>query len=176
MARESKSELTDRLRREGRWEAFTKRRDEIKASGTPAKQAWFEAATEFPAPAAQATAEKAPKADLRMLQGKPALPIAVAAVWVAEHLDADWITPPDAPSLGAWSIREWARSSPAARTEFYRTFIAKIVMPPQEAARQAEEERRRKNSMAHARVQADIERLLAHSEKRSGDSVEGSGC
>ena len=47
--RESKAELTDRLRREGRWEAFKKRREELKAGGTSANQAWFEAAAEFPA-------------------------------------------------------------------------------------------------------------------------------
>src|SRR3989304_6065914 len=46
--RESKAELTDRLRGEGRFEAFKKRREELKAKGTPAKQAWYEAAAEFP--------------------------------------------------------------------------------------------------------------------------------
>lgn len=49
MHRESKGELTDRPRREGRWEAFVERREELKAEGTPAKQGWFQAAVEFPA-------------------------------------------------------------------------------------------------------------------------------
>ena len=59
---------------------------------------------------------------------------------MAENLDADWITPADAPSPGAWSMREWAQSSPSARSDFYKTFVAKIVMPPQEVARREEEE------------------------------------
>jgi hypothetical protein len=33
MHRESKAELTDRLRREGRWEAFKERREQLKAAG-----------------------------------------------------------------------------------------------------------------------------------------------
>lgn len=48
MYRESKAELTDRLRREGRWEDFKKRREAIKASGVRAREAWVRAAGEFP--------------------------------------------------------------------------------------------------------------------------------
>jgi len=158
--RESKAELTDRLRREGRWEDFKKRREELKAGAVPAKEAWYRAAAEFPAPAAPASAEKAPKADLQPLKGKPDVPVAVAAVWIAEHLDADWVTPADAPSLGAWSMLEWARSSMAMRTEFYRTFLAKIVMPPQEAARHAEAERRRRSRESSRKTEAMFEGLL----------------
>jgi len=140
--RESKAELTDRLRRDGRFEAFKKRREELKANGTPAKQAWYQAATEFPPPAPVAPVERgnAPKADLRPLQCKPAIPVVQAAAWASEHLDDDWITPADAPSAGAWSMREWARSNMSARSEFYKTFVAKLVMPPQEAARREKEE------------------------------------
>jgi hypothetical protein len=47
---------------------------------------------------------------------------------------------------------EWARSSMTARSEFYKTFVAKLVMPPQEAARQAQEE-----AEAHDR---DLEKRL----------------
>jgi hypothetical protein len=35
--RESKAELTDRLRREGRWDEFKKRREELKAQQTVAR-------------------------------------------------------------------------------------------------------------------------------------------
>ena len=48
MQRESKCELTDRLRREGRFDEFKKRREELKAAGNEAKDAWFIAAAEFP--------------------------------------------------------------------------------------------------------------------------------
>ena len=136
--RESKADLPDRLRREGLGEAFKKRREELKAMGTPAKQSWYEAAVEFP-PSDARPAAKAPVADLRALKGKPTVPVVQAAAWAFEHLDADWVTPADAPSAGAWSMREWARSSMATRSEFYKKFVAKLVMPSQEAARQAEE-------------------------------------
>ena len=74
---------------------------------------------------------------------------------MAENLDADWITPADAPSPGAWSMREWARSSPSARSDFYKTFVAKIVMPPQEEARRVAEERK-------ARDRETYQRLFGH--------------
>ena len=139
MARESKAELTDRLRREGRFEAFKKHREELKAQGVPAKEAWWQAATEFPAATEPPAASKVPAVDLSALKGKRPVPVAKAAAWVAEHLDADWITPADAPSPGAWSMRVWARSSPSARSDFYKTFVAKIVMPPQEVAQREQE-------------------------------------
>ena len=46
--RESKGELTDRLRREGRWESFVRRREQLKAEGVAASDAWDLAAAEFP--------------------------------------------------------------------------------------------------------------------------------
>ena len=137
--RESKAELTDRLRREGRWEAFKKRREELRVGGTPAKQAWFEAATEFPAVVDRSATPAAPVVDLQVLKGKPPISVVRAALWAFENLDADWITPAEAPTAGAWSLRQWARSGIAARGEFYRTFVAKLVLPSQEKARKAEE-------------------------------------
>jgi hypothetical protein len=137
--RESKAELTDRLRREGRFEAFKKRREELKAGGTAASDAWDVAAAEFPSLDAKPDPGTVPKADPQALKGKPPVSIVQAAAWAFEQLDCDWITPADAPSPGAWSLREWARSSMSARSEFYRTFVAKLVMPPQEEARQAQE-------------------------------------
>ena len=46
--RESKAELTDRLRREGKFDAFKKRREDLKAGGMAAGDAWDVAAEEFP--------------------------------------------------------------------------------------------------------------------------------
>lgn len=124
--RESKAELTDRLRSEGRWDAFKKRREELKAGGMPAKDAWVEAVAEFPAPS-QVSAEAAPPVDLSPLKGKPPVSPLESAEWTMEHLDANWITPADAPSGGAWSMLHWARSSLAARGEFYRYFGSKLL-------------------------------------------------
>ena len=134
--RESKAELTDRLRREGRFEAFKKRREELKANGTPAKQAWFEAAAELPPLAGsippQAQSHTLTKTDFRAVKRKPRVKIGQAIRWAFDHLEGDWVRPRDAPSIGAWSLREWARSSAAARTEFYRMFAAKLLAIPGE--------------------------------------------
>ena len=135
--RESKAELTDRLRREGRWNDFVRRREQLKAEGMDASEAWGVAAEEFPPPDAQRPNGKAPAADLRALKGKPPVPVVEAATWAFEYLDADWIKPADAPSAGAWSLRDWARTR---RTEFYKLFAARIVMPPQEKAQEEDEE------------------------------------
>ncbi len=135
--RESKAELTDRLRREGHWAAFKRRREELKAGGMAASDAWGVAAAEFPPPDTHRANGAAPAVNLRALKGKPAVPVVQAATWAFEYLDADWIKPVDAPSAGAWSMREWARTR---RTEFYKLFAAKLVMPPQENACQNEED------------------------------------
>ena len=97
--RESKSELTDRLRREGRWDDFKKLREELKAGGMSASDAWNRAAQEFPPPPAE---NPVPRSDIRALKGKKPISIMQAAKWVFENLDADWVTPADAPSAGAW--------------------------------------------------------------------------
>lgn len=124
--RESKSELMDRLRREGQWEAFKKRREELKAGGMEAKPAWVEAAAEFPSPS-QVSIEVAPLVDLSPLRGKPAVPIVDVIKWVMANLDVVGVMPAEAPSAGAWSMLYWARSSLSARGEFYRSFVVKLL-------------------------------------------------
>jgi hypothetical protein len=168
MHRESKNELMDRLRREGRWEAFVKRREELKAEGVPAKEAWWQAATEFPPPNGNGSSGSngsAPKPDLSALKGKPAVTIAEAVAWASENLDCDSITPADAPSAGAWSMLQWARSSMAARGEFYRNFVVKFLAAPQEAKRAAEAEREERKRASHARRDSMINDLLKDRQK-----------
>jgi len=137
--RESKAELTDRLRREGKFDAFKKRREDLKAGGMAAGDAWDVAAEEFPSLDAKPDPGTLPKADRRALKGKLPVSIAQAAARAFEQLDCDWIKPADAPSPGAWGMLEWARSSMTARSEFYRTFVAKLMMPPQEETRKKKE-------------------------------------
>jgi len=64
MSRESKAELTDRLRREGRFDEFKKRREKLKAEGIPANEAWYQAAAEFPPPNGHASSGATSKHDL----------------------------------------------------------------------------------------------------------------
>jgi len=134
MHRESKAELTDRLRREGRFEEFKKRREQLKSEGVPAKEAWWQAAAEFPPPSdpARLPTQSRPftKADLRTIKRKTPAKIGQIIRWAFDHLEGDWLEPRDAPSVGAWSLREWARSSPTARAEFYRLFAVKMLTLP----------------------------------------------
>jgi hypothetical protein len=136
MARESKAELTDRLRSEGRWEEFKKRREQLRADGILAKDAWRQAAMEFPPQDDPANknirTRPITKTDFRAFRKKPEIRIGQALRWAFDHLEADWLRPRDAPSIGAWSIREWARSNPTARMEFYRLFAAKLSSIPSE--------------------------------------------
>ena len=132
--RESKGELTDRLRREGRFDAFKKRREDLKAGGTPAGDAWRQAAAEYLPecgnPTPQAPSRSLTKTEVRALKRKPCIDVGQAIRWAFDHLEGDWLQPRDAPSVGAWSLREWARSSPLARSDFYRLFAAKMLAIP----------------------------------------------
>lgn len=42
-------------------------------------------------------------------------------------LDAEDISWRDAPSVGAWSLREWVRENPGNRTLFYKTFLGRLL-------------------------------------------------
>ena len=131
--RESKAELTDRLRREGRFETFKKRREELKAEGIAASDAWDVAAAEFPPPPEQALHEQTSaftKNEFRTIKKKPRIRIGQAIRWVFDNLEGDWVRPKDAPSAGAWSLRQWARSSTATRAEFYRIFAVRLLAVP----------------------------------------------
>ena len=165
--RESKAELTDRLRREGCWEAFKKRREELKAGGMAASDAWDVASAEFPSLDTKPVGGAVPTVDLQALKGKPPASIVQAAAWAFEQLDCDWITPADAPSAGAWSLLEWARSSMAARTEFYRMFAARIVLPPQEEARQAAEQERQRRWNADRKLRETFDSFMRSPREKS---------
>lgn len=48
-------------------------------------------------------------------------------LWVHHNLDAGDIDWRDAPSIGAWSLREWVRASPENRSLFYRSFLGRLL-------------------------------------------------
>ena len=128
--RESKAELTDRLRREGRWDEFKKRREELKAGGVPADQAWEQAATEFPPPVAAGSpspSHSLTREEVRALMDLPPVHSREAITWAFDMIDVDCVEPSDAPSLRAWTMRSWARSSSACRMEFMRQVFPLIL-------------------------------------------------
>lgn len=130
--RESKGDLTSRLRREGRWNEFVARREALKAEGLPAAEAWNAAAAEFPPPTPQsdenaASGEDVSGYDLSALDGKPQISMIKVVQWAFEHLDSPGVTPADAPSAGAWTMLTWARQNGDTRSEFMKTFMAKLM-------------------------------------------------
>jgi hypothetical protein len=128
--RGSKAELTDRLRREGRWDAFKQRREQLKAEGAAAGEAWTEAAAKFP-PASASNAVEPKQAltreELEALRRKPRVSFAESVEGVCDYMDAQWVQPSEGPDLRTWNLRAWARSSPAARAEFHRAYASKIL-------------------------------------------------
>jgi hypothetical protein len=132
MYRESKAELTDRLRREGRFDAFKARREAMKGQGMAPKDAWRAAAEEFP-PQGLARVEAFPGAEdlpagvLEVLKAKGDCNIAKAIRWVFDAIGDPSIKPTDAPSTGAWSLLAWARSSAATRGQFYAMYLPKLL-------------------------------------------------
>jgi len=126
MAKETNGKLREKLQ-ESRWAALKMEREQRRSGVEPVSCSNGESDS------------AAPKVDLSVLRGKPPVRIVDAAAWVFEMLDCDWVAPADAPSAGAWSLLTWARSSMAARSEFYKMFANKVVSPPQEAEKKAEE-------------------------------------
>jgi hypothetical protein len=158
---ESRIGLTERLRREGRWEEAAKFKDvairDLRAKGIrkaeASEHAWEAMANAFP-PLAN-TGDGPPEA----MAGEPLPPqqpggtapdIDVEALldrldndrqppdlirdtlWAYENLENRWTKPEDAPSLGAWSLLLWARQY---RNRFFEQVLPRAMMnKPEEEA------------------------------------------
>jgi hypothetical protein len=124
---ESRIETTDWLRREGRWDAASKFRDEKRREFKAAGLKWAEAndaawdailAVFPPTSTGTPTGNPAAVADdvaIAALASRHPSPMSygVEVAWVYSHL-GDVIVPTDKfPSLGAYSLWVWARSNPA---------------------------------------------------------------
>jgi hypothetical protein len=190
---ESKIELTERLRREGRWEEASRFKDEavkdLRSKGIRRaeanEQAWEAMAEKFPPlPTAQQTPEPAATApdpgpsgsqtaagnhqglNARGAPAAPALPgedvdidtfldragdrpspdLVRDTLWAYENLSNRRATPGDAPSLGAWSLLQWARQ--------YKNRFFEQVLPRAMAAHDSNDEQNERTSIA------EIERIL----------------
>lgn len=56
-----------------------------------------------------------------------AVSMAIEVRWVFENLSNENANMDDCPSAGAWGLFEWAKSHPSCKTEFYKTFAAKLI-------------------------------------------------
>jgi hypothetical protein len=144
--KESRIEVTDRLRREGRWgEASVFRDDErrrLRTEGTPKTEAidaaWQAMIDRFPPIPAEPVQLPLDETDLsvdyavlaeRLGDSRPDL--TRDSLWVYEHLENKQIQVSDAPSLGAWSLLKWARES---RNRFFEQLIPKAIAAKQKQA------------------------------------------
>lgn len=116
--RESKGELTTRLRREGKWESFVRRREQLKTEGVPPSEAWFQAAAEFPA-------ENPVRAIEPFIEWEDARASVEAA-----RTDSEWLLaamyvklPPGIGSSALRGMLERMRASPRLLDEFYRVTV-----------------------------------------------------
>lgn len=104
------AELRDRLKAEGKWEAFTEKRRELRGSGESPTSA-FAAALRFvdesPRPSGPG-----PLASGSVFEGKRASR-AEEFDWVVAHLYVEDARPEDAPDAQAWTILQMCRRSPA---------------------------------------------------------------
>ena len=67
--------------------------------------------------------------DKAVFEGKPRIPLEDAVRWALDTLCMAGIGPRDAPSAAAWSLREWARSSRRASTDFFRVYVCGVLSP-----------------------------------------------
>jgi len=167
---ESKIELTERLRREGRWAESSLFKDQelkkLRSSGmTKAEagdEAWSRMAEKFPplvntggeAPAA-ATAKPSPLQQPtapehgidvdallnRIGDDRQPADLVKDTLWVYGALENRRAKPDDAPSLGAWSLLLWARQY---RNRFFEQVLPKAMLnkPPEDEENQRQERRK----------------------------------
>ena len=153
---ESKIALTDRLRREDRWEAATLRKqelaNEIKGAGKSRKdaneEAWTRMAAEYPPLRAQSAADAIPTAEQaaiddeldslaeRAAEAKPDL--IGDTLWVYSNAERRRIRPRDCPSAGAWGLLKWSRQHPA---EFYGKLLVRALDRREDIEKERAEEK-----------------------------------
>lgn len=138
--KESKSQLTNRLRREGSWEEASLFKDgeirRLRSEGM--KRAEAQAA------AWEAMEERFPPQDVPMDSGEdgasweefaavaPSTPDSFVrdGLWVYERIAVKGVKPSDAPSPGAWSLLQWARRN---KSKFFDSILPKVLAAHQKS-------------------------------------------
>lgn len=125
------------LKKKGLWKKFYTRRDELKKQGTPPQEAEAQAYVEVTGEVQEHEMDKplkrrppaTPFSELTKadFEGKRSGSFREAVEWVFNNLSVVDVTPEDAPSAGAWSLRELARSSPQDRREFIHSVASKLM-------------------------------------------------
>jgi hypothetical protein len=136
---ESKIALTERLRREGRWEVASRFKDaevlrlrsEQGLTRKAAQQAaWAAMAREFPPEASHAPAASEDQgADLLdpdedLTQSAQPQQLAADVLWVYAALAMSQVTSSQAPTRGAWALYRWARDN---QQRFFEAILPKVM-------------------------------------------------
>ncbi len=161
---ENSVELADRLKREGRFDAFQRRKADLVASGARAKEAWIAAAAEFPPLSADTQAQTRAPEPAATWTGPvvPTADIGDAARWVLDRMGRE-VPPESAPSSGAWSLLQWANASP---DKFHSIFGARLVKRDDWTASEAEIKRLCDEDEAKFRALEDA--VIAAERKKRG--------
>jgi hypothetical protein len=170
---ESKIEIVERLRREGRWPEASLFKDtavkDFRSKGVgraeATQAAWEAMATAYPPLAPiEGSASKVPDTasgnprghdgydeeliDVDALIAKRPHDFARDVAWVYEHLADRNVKPQDAPGAGAWSLLTWGRR--------YRNRFFEMVVPKAMIARTDEEEGNRRKERKRIAEMEDI--------------------
>ena len=132
----------DRLRDEGRRDAFDTRLAELKA---PAKtkqekqQAYWQSVHEFaPPPADETEPSPRPGADLvdpAIFEGKGAVPSTEAIKWVSSHIAVDAVEESAAPDAASWGLLRWARRSEANERALWEKLYPMVLRSERDEGR-----------------------------------------
>ena len=158
---ESKITATDRLRHEGRWEEASLWRDEkrrqLREEGQTRAEAndasWQAMMTEFPPLDPD---QGGSNADVELLEINPdnydnQPDLVRDTLWAYESLCKKGVGAEDAPSLGAWSLLNWARQN---RNRFFE-----VLLPKAMAAKERQAEQRESEVMEDPGIE-DIQKIL----------------
>jgi hypothetical protein len=163
---ESKIDLTNRLRREGRWEEASVFKDEtvkqLRAEGVTrteaSEKAWEAVALKYPPlepaePLPTDTAQEATEAEITaLLEREDASPDLVRDIlWAYSNLENGRAAPDSAPGAGAWALLKWARQY---RARFFEQVLPKAMLAN---TRRDEEEHNRQRGQ---RQIEEIEEML----------------
>jgi hypothetical protein len=153
---ESKIELTERLRAEGRWSEAARYKDEIVRAlrgegmkrGAAGEEAWRRMAEKYPpqpapvpcddgdggegSPVVVSAEEKIDIGQLLERIGDERPDLVRDTLWVYDHLVDDGTKPSDAPTAGAWALLRWARR--------YQNRFFEMVLPKAMNARSQDDE------------------------------------
>ncbi|MFA7176718.1 MAG: hypothetical protein WC114_05685 [Smithellaceae bacterium] len=176
--KESKIDLTDRLRREGRWAEASAFKDEViremRSFGhdriSAKEKGWEEMERLFPPlppaaeeeddPAAEEGFEEFPAVDEEAVEamldradkGVSAVDLFGDIRWVYSQLENKRVQPAQAPSAGAWSLLLWARKY---QSRFFEQLLPKALAKSPEDDEGVKREKRRVEE-----IEAMLEKLL----------------